>query len=94
MTGRLAVHTADPQFLSSHTYFLQVAKNVLGHAFGQIDEAVIVTDVHLPDVTPFETRLVGDRANNVAGLHAVSMADFQAEGFKHNIVAVAALPAR
>src|SRR6266404_4965562 len=84
--GWFAVYAADPQFLSGHPHFLQVAEDVLGHAFGQIDEAVIVTDVHLPDVTPFEARLVGNCPNDVAGFHPVSVTDFEAEGFKHNIV--------
>src|ERR1700736_3026218 len=94
MLWRLAVHNADPQFLFNHAYFRTVAENVLGHAFRQRDEAMIVADVRLSDVTPLRARLVASRPNDVAGLHAVSMTDFQPEGFKHNIVGVATPAAR
>src|SRR6266702_1904012 len=90
---RLAVPAADPQFLPDHAYFLQASKDILGHALGQIDETVIVTDIHLSDVPPLEPRLVGDRANDVTGLHAMHVPDLEAEGFKHNTVVVAALAA-
>ena len=91
---RFTVHTADPQLLPGHAHLLQAAKNVLGHAFGQIDKAVIVTDVHLPDVTPFQPRLVGNRANDVARFNPMRVTDFQPEGLKHNIVGIATLAAR
>ena len=91
---RFTVHTADPQLLPGHAHLLQAAKNVLGHAFGQIDKAVIVTDVHLPDVTPFQPRLVSNRANDVARFNPMRVTDFQAEGLKHNIVGIATLAAR
>src|SRR5882724_11757305 len=94
MFRRLAVHTADPQFLSDHAYFLQTTKDVLGHTLGQIHETVIVADIHLSDMPPLETRLVGDRAHDVARLHAVSMADLDTEGLKHNIIHVPTLATR
>src|ERR1700761_1457681 len=44
-------------------------------------------------MTPFEPRLVGDRADNVAGFDAVGVAHFETEGFEYNITVVIALAA-
>src|ERR1700730_11258422 len=88
---RLAVHATDPQFLPHYSHLLQVAKDIPRHSLGKIDEAVVVADVDVPDVTPLEARLVGDRADDVAGLHAVGVAHFQTEGLEHNIAVVVAL---
>jgi hypothetical protein len=90
---RLAVHATDPQFLPHYSHLLQVAKDIPRHSLGKIDEAVVVADVDVPDVTPLEARLVGDRADDVAGLHAVGVAHFQTEGLEHNIAVVVALAA-
>jgi hypothetical protein len=90
---RLAVHATDPQLLTHHAHFLQVAKDIPRHSLGQIDKAVIVTDIDVPDVTPLEAGLVGDRADDVAGLHAVAVAYFETEGFENNIVALVTLAA-
>jgi hypothetical protein len=90
---RLAVHATDPQLLTNHAYLLQAAKDIPGHSLGQIDKAVIVADIDVPDVTPLEAGLVGDRADDVAGLHAVGVAYFETEGFEYNIVAFVALAA-
>jgi hypothetical protein len=90
---RLAVHATDPQLLANHAHLLQAAKDIPRHSLGQIDKAVIVTDIDVADVPPLEAGLVGDRADNVAGLHAVGVTYFETEGFEYNIVAVVTLAA-
>jgi len=82
----LARHTGDTKLLANDPHLLQVAKDIPRHAFREINERVIVTDVHVANVTPLETCLVGDGANDVARLHAVGVADFEAECFEVNIV--------
>jgi len=59
-----------------------VLEHFLGHALGQIHQAVIIEDLHAPDVLGIEFGLVGDRTDDVAGLHAVLVADFDAVGFE------------
>jgi hypothetical protein len=92
LARRLAVHPADAQLLTHHANFLQAAEDVPGHALGEVDEGVIVTDVHVADVFAFQTGLVGDRADDVARLHAVGVAHFEAEGFKRNVAVFATSP--
>jgi len=91
---RLAVHAADPQLLPDYPHLLQVAKDIPRHSLGKIDEAVVFANVDVPNVTPLEASLVGDRADDVAGLHAVGVTYFQTEGLEHNIAVVVALAAR
>ena len=67
LARRLAVHTADAQLLTDNPHLLQAAEDVPRHALGQVDEGVIVADVHVADVLAFEAGLIGDRADNVAG---------------------------
>jgi hypothetical protein len=89
----LAIHAADSQLLSDHSHLLQVAEDIPGHSLGQINEAVIVADIDVPDVAPLEASLVGDCADDVARLHAVGVAYFETEGFEYDIVVVIALAA-
>src|SRR5690606_19634396 len=49
------------------------------HAFGQLDQAVVVADVDAADVAAFQVGLVGDGADDVGRLDAVRVADFDAE---------------
>jgi hypothetical protein len=93
LSRRLGVHTTDSQLLTDHPHLLQVAKNIPWHSLGQINEAVIVADIDVPNVLPFEAGLVGDCADDVAGLDAMRVADFQAEGFEYNIVVLIAFAA-
>jgi len=72
----------DTQLLAGDPDFLQELEHVRRHAFGQVDEAVIVVDVDAADVLGVEACFVRDRADDVAGLHAVGVADFDAEGFE------------
>jgi hypothetical protein len=64
---------------------LEVLEQLLGHAFGQVDQAVVVADVDAADIAAFEVGLVGDRADDVAGLHAVGVTDLDAEGFHADV---------
>ena len=92
LTRRLAVHPADAQLLANHSHFLQVAEDVPGHALGQVDESMIVADVHVADMLPFQAGLVGDRADDVARLYAVSVADFDTESFEGHVAIFATAP--
>src|SRR4029077_19479186 len=71
--------------LARNPHLLQDLEHVRRHAFGQIDESVILADVDAADVLAVQARLVGDRADEVAGLHAVVVADFDAEGFEAGV---------
>ena len=57
-------------------------EDVRRHAFRQVDEAVIVADVDAADVLRIESGFVRDRADDVAGLDAVIVTDFDAERFE------------
>jgi len=50
----LAVNATDAQLLAHYPDFLQVTKDLAGHALGQVDEAVIIADVDVADVSAFE----------------------------------------
>ena len=71
---------AQAQLLAGHPDFLQVPLDFFGHAFGQIDQAVVVEDFDAADVPAVHLRLVGDGADDVGGLHAMLMADLDAIG--------------
>src|SRR5690349_16024339 len=66
-------------------------ERVLGHAFRQVHQAVVVADINSTDVLAFQLRFVGDRADDVAGLHAMIMADLDAEGFHVGVALAVAL---
>lgn len=78
---------ADLERLAGDTDFLQLEEDLLGHAAGKIDEAVIVLDHNAADVTAFEANLVGNRADDVARLHAVVVADFNTVRFDFVVAA-------
>jgi hypothetical protein len=92
LTRRLAVHPADAQLLTHNSHLLQAAEDIPGHALGQVDECVIVADVHVADVLPFQAGLVGDRADDIARLYAVGVPDFETESFEGNIAIFATAP--
>src|SRR6185437_9576991 len=75
-----AVPLVDAQLLLHHPYLLQVLEHFLWHAVGQVDQAVVVADAEAADVLAFQPRLVGDRADDIARLHAVLVADLDAVG--------------
>src|SRR6185437_4599191 len=75
-----AVPLVDAQLLLHHPYLLQVLEHFLRHAVGQVDQAVVVADAEAADVLAFQPRLVGDRADDIARLHAVLVADLDAVG--------------
>src|SRR5574337_1034929 len=79
-TGVVAVPFLDAQLLLHHPYLLQVLEDFLRHAVGQVDQAVVVADAEAADVLAVQAGLVGDRANDVARLHAVLVADLDAIG--------------
>jgi hypothetical protein len=88
LARRLSVDAADAKLLANDPHLLQSAEDIPGHALGQVDEGVIVTDVYVADMTPFEARFVGDRADDVARLHTMSVTDFEAEGLEVDVIAI------
>src|SRR4249919_3841684 len=72
---------ASPSRLMRDAHALEVVHDLARHALGQVDQAEVVADVDAADVAALELRLVGDGADDVAGLHAMAMAHFDTEGF-------------
>src|SRR5580698_3734721 len=66
------------QLATHNTHFFQAAENLFRHALGEIDEAMILANVDVPDVPPLQAGLIRNRAHNIPGLHAVGMPDFDA----------------
>src|SRR5688572_16808298 len=81
LTVAAFVGAADAQRLAGHAHALEVVHDLARHAFGQVDQAVVVADVDAADETALQLGLVGDGADDVAGLDAMHMADLDAEGF-------------
>src|SRR5690606_11875912 len=75
--------------LSAYFAPLGVLDQVAGHAFRQVDRAVLVAELDAADVAAFEVSLVGDGADDVARLYAVAMADFDPEGLHPDVVRTA-----
>ena len=61
-------------------HFLQVLRDFFRHAFGQINQRMVLTNINAADETRFEAGLIGDGANQVARTHAMAMTDFDAVG--------------
>src|SRR5581483_10986269 len=80
------VLAADAQLLAADPDLLQVLEDLLGHAGGQVDEAVVVADVDAADVGAVDPGLVGDGADDVAGLDAVDVPDLDPERLFFDVV--------
>jgi len=81
----------DAQLLARDPDLFQDLEHIRRHAFGQIDEAVIVADIDAADVLAVQTRFVGNGADDVAGFYAMRMSDFDAECFEAGFGLVATL---
>jgi len=95
--ARLARGIPDPgnfQLAPHHAHLLQAPENLLRHALRQIDKAVILADVHMPDKAPLEPGLVGGRAYDIARLHAVHMPNLYAEPLEFKPLATTPFPLR
>jgi len=92
LARRLAVNPADAQLLTNYAHLLEAAEDIPGHALGQVDEGVIVTDVDLADVLTLQARLIGDRADDVARLHAVRVPDLETESLERDVTILATPP--
>src|SRR5512134_629407 len=68
----------DRQLLSADPDLAKALKHVLRHAGRQAHDRVVVEDLDTADVNGVDTRFVGDRADDVAGLHAVLAAHLDA----------------
>jgi len=73
------IDPADAQLRSAHPHRLEVLEDLLRHAGRQIDKAMIFVDVDMADVAAIEARLVGERADDIPGLHAMGVSDFDPE---------------
>jgi hypothetical protein len=72
----LTARVHNLQLATHNPHLLQATKNLLRHALGKIDEAVILADIDVPDVPPLEPRLIRNRADDIPRLHTVSVSDF------------------
>ena len=81
--------TADLERLAGDADLLQLEENVLGHAGGQVDEAVILADHHAADVSAFETSFIRNRAYDIPWFYAVRVTDFDAVGLDGFVAAAA-----
>src|SRR5690349_15907331 len=68
----------DLQLLAGDANLLQLPENLLRHSCRQIDEAVVFADHDPADELAVQTRFIGDRTHDVAGLDSVRTADFDA----------------
>src|SRR6187402_192346 len=68
----------DLQLLLGDPHLLQVSEDLRRHAFRQVDQAVVVTDAHAADELGLDAAFVGDGADDVARLHAMFVANFDA----------------
>jgi hypothetical protein len=92
LARRFAVNLTDPQLLANDSHLLQAAEDIPGHALGQVDEGVIVADVHVADVTSFQACLVGDSADDVARLYAVRVPHLEPECLEVHVILFPAPP--
>src|ERR1700722_4459378 len=70
--GRLLADPADTEFPAHHPHLLQFLEYLLRHAFRQVDEAMIFSNIHAADVHAFNSSLIGDRADDIAGLDTMN----------------------
>ena len=87
-------HMGNLQLATHNTHFLQAAENLFRHALGKIDEAVILVNIDVSDVAPLEAGLIRNRADNISGLHTVSVSDFDTVRLEGNVAWRAARLAR
>src|SRR5690606_27125820 len=71
---------AHAQRPAGDPHLLKVLEQLGRHALRQVDQAVVAADVDAADVTRFQFGLVGDRADDVARLDAMLVADVDAKG--------------
>src|SRR5215469_13507645 len=76
----VAIPFADAQHLLVHPHLFQVLEHFAGHAVGQVDQTVIAADAEAADELAFQSRFIGDGADDVARFHAMLVADFDAIG--------------
>src|SRR5882672_9579475 len=79
--GRLLAHPADAQLTAHHTHLLQILEYLFRHAFRQVDEAMILPNIHAADMYALDSRLVGDGADDIAGLDPMYRPYFDAKSF-------------
>src|SRR6201991_1595211 len=78
LRGFHAVPLGDLQLLLGDPHLLQVGEDLRRHAFGQVDQAVVVTDADATDELGLDAAFVGDGADDVARLYAMLVAHFDA----------------
>src|SRR5216683_7228628 len=79
--GRLLADPADAKLTAHHTHLLQILEYLFRHAFRQVDEAMILSNIHAADVYALDARLVGNGADDVAGLDSMYRPYFDAKSF-------------
>src|SRR6202041_3670175 len=79
--GRLLADPADPKLTTHHPDLLQILEYLLRHAFRQVDETMILTNVHPAYMHALDPRLIGDGTDDVAGLDSMYRPYFDAKSF-------------
>src|SRR5271169_2291091 len=79
--GRLFADPADAKLAADHAHLLQFLEYLLRHTFRQVDVTMIHANVHPADVHALDPRLVGDGADDVAGLDSMYRPYFDAKSF-------------
>src|SRR5258708_7025675 len=79
--GRLFADPADAKLTAHHTHLLQILEYLFRHAFRQVDEAVILPNIDAADVYSLDARLVGNGADDVAGLDSMYRPYFDPKSF-------------
>src|SRR3954471_3978016 len=78
LRGFDTVPLGDLQLLLGNPPLLQVGEDLRRHAVRQVDQAVVVTNADATDELCFDAAFVGDGADDVARLHAMLVAHFDA----------------
>ena len=73
--------TTDLQLLTRYPDTLQMRKHLVWHAYRQVNRGVVIVDLNAADIARVDASLVGNRTNNIAGLHTVAVANFEAKAF-------------
>ena len=95
--GWLCVRGIDTryiQLLVAHPDAFQILEQKLGHARRQLDQAVVLIDLDATNKRGIQTRLIGDRADEILRLDTVFAADFDPETLHLQIGFLRGTPAR
>ncbi len=91
-TLRFRADAADSQFDSAHPNGLEAVESLIRHTLRKVHESVILVDVDVSDESAIQVRLVRDGADDISGLDAVRMTDFDAVRFQRRALVRLVVP--